>query len=641
MKKVKSFIIGLALFASATSLLGSCDKNPFIIDEGSLKYDEYPTDYDPNIDSWKQIDPDDEDVEITWWVDNPDWSFYHIDRVIEKRTGVKVKFESALRSDGTELATMIAGKMKDVITITDYATRTQLAKDNYVYALDRLAESYAPSFLNRVSPEQKAHYMASDGHFYGVANNFYNDADITSYEEMGNKILPNYAIVVRKDMLNAYLEHKRSQNPSFNENVETTTQSGFIEMALWVKQHYNLPDSNPTVCMSEFPTTAMNGSLSSGISTLMEYFNVPKEDKDGNLVYQYATEEFKEVLAFMNTLFNKKLLISGNFSFSKADIISHIKNGRPFAIIGGIQNYSTGFSSYSAGGYNPETKTFADEREYVPIVITNSKKEAPVLWSLAGRGLRVSMITKDAKRVDRIIKVFDYLMSEQGQREVYYGENEGEYYNFVKRPGESETINVHGTMVEYTYPYGKIQWTQKAKDLLGAADGSGWYNAGIKAISVLQNPMYVMLTSLYGAEMDTYQFYTRYNQKCALLPYTHSALGFKFALDYSDPKKYNEMINIQTKIEEAWIKSIPQLTMRANLDSMLNDYETTLRKTESLGYQRMIEFQNASFLANKQRMQIAFAYRLNDPEYVAPEVVLQGNYELYRKEVPDYIAIRE
>ncbi|MGI6713798.1 MAG: hypothetical protein ACOX3K_01910 [Bacilli bacterium] len=641
MKTGKRLLLIFVAVAFSTALLGSCDKNPFIIDEDGLRYDEYPTDYDPDIDSWEQIDPDDEDVEITWWVDNPDWSFYHIDRLIEKRTGVKVKFESALRTDGTELATMIAGKMKDVITITDYATRTQLAKDGYVYALDRLAESYAPSFLKRVSPEQKAHYTASDGHFYGVANNFYNDADIASYEEMGNKILPNYAIVVRKDMLKAYLAHKRSENPNFNENVETTTAEGFIEMALWVKQNYHLPDSNPTVCMSEFPTKAMNGSLSTGISTLMEYFNVPREDADGNLVYQYETDEFKEVLAFMNQLFNKKLLISGNFSYSRADIISHIKNGRPFAIIGGIQNYSTGFSAFSAGGYNPETKTFADEREYVPIVITNSKKEAPVLWSLAGRGLRVSMITKDAKRVDRIIKVFDYMMSEQGQREVYYGENEGVYYNFIKRPGETETINVHGKSVDYTYPYGKIEWTRAAKDLLGAADGSGWYHAGIKAISVLANPMYVMLTSVYGAEMDTYQFYTRYNQKCALLPYTHSALGFKFALDYSDPKKYNEMINIQTKIEEAWIKSIPQLTMRANIESMLNDYGTTLRKTIALGSQRLLEFQNASFLANKQKMNLAFAYALNDSEYVAPEVMLEGNYALYRKEVPDYIAIRE
>lgn len=641
MKKItRSILLMTAALASVLSL-SSCQDNPLNFDNNGLKYDEYPTDYNPEVNSWEQVDPDDEDVDITWWVDSPDWSFYQIDKIVKKRTGVNVKFESALRTDGTELSTMIAGKMKDVVTITDYATRTQLAKDGYVYALDRLAESYAPSFLNRVSSEQKAYYSSSDGHFYGVANNFYNDQDITDYEETGNKILPNLAIVVRKDMLKAYLSYKKSINPNFDENVETTTTEGFLEMSLWVKSHYKLLDSNPTVCMSEFPTKASNGSLSTGISTLMEYFNVPRENEDGNLIYEYGTDEFKEVLTFMNTLFNRKLMVSGNFSYSKSDIVTHIKNGRPFAVIGGIQNYSTGFAAYSAAGYNPTTNTFSDDHEYVPIVITNSKREAPVLGSLSGRGLRVSMITKDAKRVDRIIKVFDYLMSEQGQREVYYGENEGEYYEFIKRPGESETISPSGVPVNHTYRYGKIAWTQKGKDLLGSADSSGWYNAGLKAISLLCNPMYVSLTSEHQAELDTYQFYTRYNQKCALIPYTHSKLGFKFALDVTDIKKYNDMINVQTKIEEIWIKSIPQLTMRANVSSMLSDYETTLRKTESYGYKVLVEFQNISFLANKEQMNISFASPLNDPQYVAPEIKLQGDYETYKKDLPNYLAIKE
>lgn len=641
MKKRKSSLLLLIACTAMIFSVAACKYNPLDFSSDKLKYDEYPTDYDPNIDSWKQVDPDDEDIEINWWVDSPDWSFYHIDKLIKKRTGVNVKFKSALRTDGTELSTMIAGKMEDVVTITDHATRAQFIKDGYVYALDRLAESYAPSFLNRVSSEQKAYYSSADGHFYGIANNFYNDLDIAEYEETGNKILPNLAIVVRKDMLKAYLSHKKSVNPAFDEDVETTTADGFVEMALWVKQNFGLPDSNPTVCMSEFPTKASNGSLSTGISALMEYFNVPREDQDGNLIYEYGTDEFKEALVFMNKLFNKKLMISSNFSYSRADIVSHIRNGRPFAVIGGVQNYSTGFSSYSAAGYNPVTKTFADDHEYVPIVLTNSKREAPVLGSLAGRGLRVSMITKDAKRVDRIIKVFDYLMSEQGQREVYYGENEGEYYEFLIRPGESATINVGGETIDHTYQYGKIAWTQKGKNLIGAADSSGWYNAGIKAISLLANPMYVNLTSEHEAELDTYQFYTRYNQKCALLPYTHSKMGFKFALDVTDMKKYNEMINIQAKIEETWIKTIPQLIMKANIDSMLRDYDTTLRKTEAYGYKKLVEFQNASFLINKERMDIVFASPLNDPEYVAPEIKLQGNYELYKKELPSYLAVKE
>ncbi len=606
-----------------------------------LDYARYSTEYNPEVDSWLQIDPDDEDVEITWWVDTTSWDFYHVADLIKKRTGVTVKFERALTANGTELSTMIAGTMKDVITITDYSTRVQLAEENYVYSIDRLAESYAPSLLNRISEEQRNFYSGSDGHIYGLANNFYNDDDVEEYNNTGNSILPNYGIVVRKDMLNAYLEYKREQNPAFDEDIEVTTPQGFIDMCLWVKNRYELSNSNPTVTLSEFLVKASNGSISTALSALMEYFSVPEENDEGDLIYKYATEEFQEVLAFLNNLYNNKLIISGNFSFGSSNIISHIKNGRPFAVIGALQNYSTGFAGYSAAGYNADTKMFSDSHEYVPIVITNSRREAPLLGDLSGRGLRVSMITKDAKREDRIIKVFDYLMSEQGQRECYYGENEGEYYDFVVRPGETRTISVNGQDVEHTYTYGQIEWTDTAKSMLGASSGQQWYNAKIKQISLLQNPLYVSLTSLNGAEMDTYQFYVRYNQKCALIPYTYSKLGFKYNTDTSDKTLYNSMVDLQASLEEAWIKALPQLIMKPNVDSMMVLYNDTMAKVRNLGYERWLAFENNSFLQEKQKANIEFAFPLNIPSYVAPEIRLKGFYDQYKKEMPAYISISE
>ena len=591
------------------------------------------------IDSWLLVDPDDEDVEIRWWVD-ANWDFYQLADLIYKRTGVKIKFETALKSDGTELSTMIAGKMPDVITITDYSTRVQLAEEGYVYSIDKLAESYAPSLLTRLSSELMNYYSGSDGHIYGLANNFYNDADIAEYSELDGHVLSNYAVVVRKDMINAYLAHMRETNPSFNEN-SITTPAEFMKMALWVKEAYNLKNDNPTVLLSEFPTKASNGSISTSLSALMEFFNVPKEDKDGNLLYEYAQDEFKEVVTFLNDLFTKHLMVSGNFAYTANDIISHIKNGRPFAVIGAIQNYSKGFAGYSAKGYNPETREFSDDHEYIPIILTNSNGDAPLLGDMTGRGLRVSMITKDAKREDRIIKVFDYLVSEQGQRECYYGAIEGEYYNYVIRPGEKRTITVNGKEVEHTYTYGQIEWTDRAKELLGAPNGSGWYNAGIKQISLLQNPMYVMLSSVHGAEMDTYQFYTRFNQKCALIPYTYSKLGFKYNVDTSNKEYYNQMADLQATLEETWILDLPQIIMAENNEAALKKYESTLRKAKNKGYEIWLEFQNASFQANKTAMGIKYAYPLNDPSYVAPEVRLFGFYDEYKKPVPSYIAINE
>lgn len=597
---------------------------------------------DPNINSWEQIDPDDEDVSIDWWVDATSWDFYQTASLIYKRTGVNINFTTALNADGTELSTMIAGnRLPDIITITDYSTRVQLAEEGYVYSISKLADYYAPSLLKHLSDELVNYYKATDGEVYGLANNFYNDDDISEYEALGESILPNYAVVVRKDYLNAYLQYKKSNDSNFNEDEYTTTPSGFLEMAIWVKQHFGISNATPTVVLSEFMAKASNGSISTALSTLMEYFSVPKEDSSGNLVYEYATEEFKEVLLFLNEMYRNNLIISNNFGYSAANIITNIKNGTPFAVIGATQNYSLGFSSRSAAGYSTGTQTFSDSNEYVPIVITNSKGDAPVLLDLSGRGLRVSMITNNARRVDRIIKVFDYLMSEQGQRELYYGEVEGQYYNFVVRPGETKTITVNGQTIDHTYTFGQIEWTEAAKSLLGAPSGSSWYNAGLKQISLLQNPMYVALTSLHGAEMDTFQFYVRYNQKAALIPYSYSRLPFRYPIVSTSQREYNEMIDLQADLEKVWIDYLPSIIMSSSREMAEGLYETALQRAVNKGYEEWLAFQNISYLANKQAMGITFGWIKNNPSYVAPEIRLQGYYEQYNKAIPDYINISE
>ena len=199
--RVLAIVLAVAVAGGIVALLVKLVKNVGDqLDTPDLIYDEFSTDYTADKDSWLQIDPDDEDVNIRWWVDSTNWDFYQIADLVYKRTGVRIKFEKALTTDGQELATMISGTLPDVITITDFSTRIQLAEESYVYAIDRLAESYAPSLLKRLPAELKSYYAGSDGHCYGVANNFYADADIEEYEQTGNSQLPNLAIEVRKDI---------------------------------------------------------------------------------------------------------------------------------------------------------------------------------------------------------------------------------------------------------------------------------------------------------------------------------------------------------------------------------------------------------------------------------------------------------
>lgn len=602
---------------------------------------------DPNIDSWLQIDDDEEDIEVTWWIDSTGWDFYQLSSLIHERTGVKINFQKALKDDGTELSTKIAGdKLPDIITITDYATRIQLFEsyrnksEDYLYSISKLAKIYAPSLEKRIPDDYYTHLTASNGELYGLANNFFSDDDIAKFSETGNDILSNYSIEVRKDYLEAYLDHMHQQNPDFNEDETVTAQQGFIDMCKWVKANFNLTNSNPTVLFAPFKKTAAQGVISETVSALAEYFAVPKEDSQGNLVYEYGTDEFLEVLAFMNELYRNNLVLSANMGYNTEDIITHIRNGRPFAVIGAAHNYSKGFAGRSTMGYNAETKTFDNSYEYVPIVITNQASDAPILLNLAGKGYRVSMITTNCARPDRVIKVFDYLMSEQGQRECYYGK-EGVTYEYVVEPGESEIITLPDQSTkEYMYKYGKIEWTDSAKEMLGSTANT-WYSAGLKQISLLQNPMYVMMTSVYQAEMDTYQFYVRYANKAPLIPYTHLRTYFKYGADTTDLNYYLNVIDIQEDIEATWIRYLPSIIMAATKAQVESLWRSALQETKIYGYEEWLEYQNKCFQAYKTKLGITYAWPKNDPNYAPAQIKLRGYTEEYYKEIPDFIKISE
>lgn len=631
MKKIVTFV---ACMGMILSMIFTCACGPgFRGGRGGLKYNEYPTDYDPDVNSWEQIDPDDEDVEITWFTN---YTFYssQFEDLIYKRTGVKVKFQSALTSDNTELNTMIAGNMlPDVITIGDLRTRVQLAEEGYAYAIDRLAESYAPSLLSRISSEHKRYYSASDGHMYGLASNFYNDGDIAEYENtLGGHQFMNYDVIVRKDYLEAYIAYKKGIDASFNPDTQITKPSGFLEMAKWVKNQYGLANSNPTVCLSPFNLTATNDCFNYSLSALMELFCVPYENSEGNYVYQYDTEEFVEVMGFLNDLYNNNLITSGNFSYTRDNIGTQIVNGKPFAFIGASQQHAAHLANREKDGYNKVTGNVADSHRYVSIVLTNEEGDAPLLCDYAGRGLYVTMVTNKCKRPDRVIKVMDYMLSEQGQREFYYGENEGEFYNFTVKPGEvdPETNKVS--------TYGRMEWTEKAKEALRANNVSACYQLGITRTTMLTNIMYTRMTSPDKYAINWLQTWMEFKNKCTYFDYSFSRVPMRYPLDTNDQKGLNEYTEIQSDIEAVWIEAYPQMIMAKNKEEMKKIYDKALANTYAKGAEEWVEYRDKCFKAYKKELSIDYAWPAADPAYVAPAVKLYGSASKYMIDVPDHIS---
>ena len=229
---------------------------------------------------------------------------------------------------------------------------------------------------------------------------------------------------------------------------------------------------------------------------------------------------------------------------------------------------------------------------------------------------------------------------------TYYGvDAEGVYYNFKVRPGESAEVTVQNadgttTTKNHTYTYGLIEWTDEAKSKLGSATVADWYNLGIKQISLLTNPLYVALTSVNAADMDNFQFYLRYQQKAALIPYTFSRLPFRYPYDMSDMDTYYRMVDIQAELERLWIENFPGIIKAGKTEKVREYWEETLAQVRAAGYEEWLAYQNECFKANKESMGIAYGWPQADPAYSAPAVKLRG-YPEYNKERPDYIRVSE
>lgn len=588
---------------------------------------------DADTDSWLQIDPADEDVEITWFA-NTQTSYVFTD-LVYKRTGVKINFQNAMSADSSELNTMISGdRLPDVITLTDLSTRVQLAEEGYVYPIDWLAEGYAPSLLKkerRYTTEHRDYYAASDGLSYGIAQDFYNDGDIDEFAELGGNQLSNYDLIVRKDYLEAFIAHKKTQDASYNPDTHITRPSGFLEMCLWVKDKYELSNSNPTVMLSQFFDTAQNDQLNYSLHALMEFFGVPMEDAEGNYVYQYDTPEFIEVMEFLNTLYNERLITSANFGYDISAQGTQILNGRPFATFGSGHTLSGHLAQREKAGYSSSTGKVADTHKYVPIVLTNENGDAPLLMDFAGRGLNVTMITKNAQREDRIIKMFDYLRSEQGIRELTYGEEEGRFYNYVVRPGE---VNPSTGKVS---TYGVMEWTDDAKTIFGVGTGITGY--GLLRQTPLHNNIYTRISltddskQVY-ADFSSLNSFILYQNKSAFFDYTFPRVPFRYPLDTSDRFKLNDYVTKQSDVEQIWIEALPKMIMAANHTAMKSIYDTALAQSYQAGAEEWTQFRNQSFKSYKEYLGIQYAWPKNDPNYIAPSVTLYGASDTYRVNIP-------
>lgn len=528
--------------------------------------------------SWEH---DNEEFSFTWFVNDSSftWGTYGTDvvsQVIKEKTGASIKFVSPAVDDGQQLAAMIAGNtLPDVISILASSSNySQLAMQGYAYPMNDLIEKWAPTFEDRLEMDVYKWFELGNGKTYGFPNFAYSNKYCTPEE----KYEPNSCILVRKDWY---------ELACANIEGDMTTKKSFIDGVQYIT---NLKGKNAIgIQLDQF-----NSEGNSSVELMGQYFATKYENSDGTYNYKLKDDHYKEALYFLNDCFNKGFILDENFSANVNQIRNSLTSKKVFVSMVTPQNYSQAFISL----YN-------DGIEYVPLVLKNSENEDPILQDARGMGYLISMITTNCKRPDKVIKVFEYLYSEEGQRLVAFGK---ENDSWTWKDDE----------------HSEIQWTQK---YLNAVTNNEAGQFGIYKMTLLMNLAYSnKIKPLNGRKaVDVYID----NLKRPLSPYSYDYTAFFKKYDTTNGN-YSKLATKQATLKSKWAEYLPKIVRADNNTKALAQYDVGMKYLEDRGLNDVISFETTGYNLAKQSLGLSFSWATHQSGYTSPITGPNGDFSYWR-----------
>lgn len=547
-----------------------------------LVYPDFPT--TPNeLDSWEYFKDENgkvESWELEWYINdtNTSWNSFGTDRVsqiLQETTGVNIKFINPVTDDGQKLATLISSnKLPDLVSIQSwYPQCSQLASQGYLYPLDGLIERWAPSFTKRIQQDIWEYFRQGDGYTYGIPNFAYSN----QYVSDDDKLPPNGCILVREDW---YKEVEAL-------NIDMTTTKGFIEGCTYIKEKYE--DSIP------FQLSPFTNEGNMSVEWLAQYFATPFEDKNGNYVDVRTHERYKEMLGFLNECNAKGLILPRNFSDKAEQIKTLISRGNVFVSAVTPQDYQQAFMNCYNRGIN-----------YIPLVLKNKDNETPVLQDLSGNGYLLTMVSKNCKRPDKVIKLLDFLYSEEGQRLIAFGVE-----------GETYVWNEDHTKILWTDRYIRGINEENQEDL-------AWVNSyGLYQMTLLMNLAYINKVKPMNGRRPVDIYID--NMKRPMTPYAYNYKPTFLKHDTASDE-YFQISTKATRIDTKWSEALVKIIRSENY---LETYNESIAYANRQGLDDVIKFYSESYQNTKKVLKIEKGWPQYKDNYQEPVTGPNGDFSYW------------
>jgi len=485
------------------------------------------------------------------WFPNK-WGVDPTSQYVTKKTGVNINFIVPAGNENEKLNAMIAANdLPDFITLGWWEEGVKkMVEGGMVESLTDLAKEYDPYFFKVADPAKLSWYAEPDGKTYMYPNASSSPKDFQKY---GSQFASNQTFEVRKDMYEAIGK------------PDMRTPEGFLNALRMAKEKFPQVNGQPLIPIGfhEFGDVGNYSFLdmSQDSSYLSSFLALPRE-KDGKLYDRLTDPEFIKWLKVFRQANQEGLISKDVFVDKRAQMEEKIAQGRYFAML----YQRTDFAAQ-------QNVLYANDPNSVYIAVdgpANANLDPPTLTGPAISGWTVTLISKKVKDKERAIKFLTYLISEEGQKDLYLGEKGVSY----------DTID------------GKDQFKPEVLDLMNK-DRSAF-------------------DKQYGS---SYTFWMLMDTNMNLQWAPPSVEPFKQLEDWTKgkTKSYSEFDLINppanskegialTKIANEWGKTLPKLLLAksdAEFDQIMADF---LSKRDKLGYADVQAFRQNKYEENIKKL---------------------------------------
>ncbi|NRT72280.1 extracellular solute-binding protein [Clostridium beijerinckii] len=348
--------------------------------------------------NWKS---DTTPIVFDWYIDfswfQTKWGINPVSKYVTDKTGVSLNLITPSGDETEKLNSMIeTGKLPDFITLSAQSDGyKKIIQNGLALPLDKLSEQYDAYFMKVADKQKLEWYREGDGHIYCYPNF---SSPVTDFNNFKEEKPSNQAFLVRKDIYEALGK------------PDMRTPEGFLNALERAKKEFHMSDGQELIPLG-FHEFNESGNLSLD-SILPNFLAVPREE-NGMVYDKYTDNEYIRWLKTLRMANEKGLLSKEIFVDKRAQIEEKITEGRYFAML---------YQSSDMSAQQLELYSRDKHKAYIAIDgPSNSKLDPSKLAGDSISGWTVTLISKSCKDPMRAMRFLSYLISEEGNKDLYLG----------------------------------------------------------------------------------------------------------------------------------------------------------------------------------------------------------------------------